>query len=84
VKRPASNTVKHSGCCICLGTRKAAARVGNQQVGIHAPGSERGKRVASRATPAIRVHAATVLGALEQLAAWSWCLRLRTECCFVC
>ena len=79
VKRPASNTVKRSGCCICLGTERAAARAGNQQFGMRAPGSEQGRPGASRATPAIRVHAATVLGALEQLAAWSWYLRLRTQ-----
>jgi len=62
VKRSASNTVKRRGCCICLGTRRAAARAGNQQFGMRAPGSEQDRRGASRATPVIRVHAATVLG----------------------
>ena len=53
-----------------------AARAGNEQVGMRAPGSEQGKRGASMGTPANRMHAATVLGALEQLAAWSWCSRI--------
>ena len=52
VKRPTSSTVK----------RMAAARAGNEQIGMRAPGPEPDRRRASRATPAIRVHAATVLG----------------------
>jgi len=39
-----------------------AARAGNEQVGMRAPGSEPGRQRASRATPANQVHAATVLG----------------------
>jgi len=35
---------------------------GNKQVGMRAPGSEPGRRGASRATLSNRVHAATVLG----------------------
>ena len=62
VKRPPSNTVKRSECCVCLGTRRAAACAGNEQVGMRAPGSEPGRRGASMSTPAIRMHAATVLG----------------------
>jgi len=48
-KRPTSITVK----------RMAAARVG---IGMRAPGSDQGRRGASRATLAIRAHATTVLG----------------------
>jgi len=52
VTRPTSSTVK----------RSTAARAGDEQVGMWAAGSEPGRRRASRATPANRVHAATVLG----------------------
>jgi len=52
VKKPTSSTVK----------RSTAARAGNEQVGMRAAGSEPGRWRASRATPANRVHAATVLG----------------------
>jgi len=62
VKRPASNTVKRSWCRICLGTRRVGARAGNEQFGMRAHSSEQGRRGGSRATPVIRVHAATVLG----------------------
>jgi len=49
VKRSTNSIVK----------RIAAARVG---IGMRAPGSEQGRRGASRARLAIRVHATTVLG----------------------
>ena len=62
VKRPTSNTIKRSEFRMCLGTRRAAARAGNEQVGMRAPGSEQGRRGASMGTPANRMHAATVLG----------------------
>jgi len=62
VKRPTSNRVKRSEFRMCLGTGRAVARAGNEQVGMRAPGSEQGRRGASMATPANRVHAATVLG----------------------
>jgi len=52
VTRPTSSTVKCS----------TAALAGDEQVGMRAAGSEPGCRRASRATPANRVHAATVLG----------------------
>jgi len=46
---------------MCLGTRRASA--GNEQVGMRAPASEQGRRGAYMATPADRMHTATVLGA---------------------
>jgi len=49
VKRPTSSAVK----------RMAAARAG---IGMRAPGSEQGRRGASRVMLAIQVHAATVVG----------------------
>jgi len=49
VKRPTSSTVKHM----------AAAHAG---IGMRAPDPEQGRREASGATLAIRVHAATVVG----------------------
>ena len=49
VKRPTSSAVK----------RMAAARAG---IGMRAPGSEQGRRGASRVMLAIRVHAGTVVG----------------------
>ena len=62
VKGQMSNTVKRSEFRMCLGTRRAAARAGNEQVGMRAPCSEQGRRRACMGTPANRMHAATVLG----------------------
>jgi len=62
VKGQMSNTVKRSEFRMCLGTRRAAARAGNKQVGMRTPGSEQGRRGARMATPANRMHATTILG----------------------
>jgi len=56
-----SNAVTRSECRIYLGTRRALA--GNEQVGMRAPASEQGRRGGCMATPADRMHTATVLGA---------------------
>jgi len=53
VKRPTNCTVK----------RMAVARAGNEQISMHAAGSEPGRGRASKATPANQVHA-VIVGAL--------------------
>jgi len=55
-----SNTVRRSKARLCLGT---TALAGNEQIGMHASGSQQGRRGVCMATPADRMHTATGLGA---------------------
>ena len=48
---------------MCLGTRRATALAGNEQVGMRTQVSKQGRRGVCMATPADRMHTATVLGA---------------------
>jgi len=64
--RPTNSAVK----------RMAAARAG---INMRTPGSEQDRRGGSRVMLAIRQCRYSCWGALEQLTAWSWSLRLRIQ-----